>query len=334
MTGIIQNLVSERKAKNNWTSLRFPQDIGPIGMMFKFKAYSYGGTGANSIGRGKTDSAVVLPLAQNLEDALGIKVGPADLGSYGAAAVEAIQSLQTNDLGTIYNNLRKGAETAGAQTADLVRSLSGGDIGEATGLGSKIKFFSRSAIDSLFPAAGLAVDVATGTAVNPHTTLNFDGVNLRQFTFNWQFAPKNEKESDTLRDIVKHFKSKILPSYGSLGVDGGSSTLSRAFLGYPDLIEIYLIGISEDHYLWFKPGMISNFVANYSPQGNVIVQGGKPAIVNLSMTFQEAKIHTREDYGGSSGKSMSLTTPKPLARGPSTRGGIRRRSAQQQSGPF
>ena len=58
-----------------------------------------------------------------------------------------------------------------------------------------------------------SIDVTTGTIINPHTALIFDGVGLKSFTFDWQFSPKNEDEHKTLTNIIKKIKTHILPNY-------------------------------------------------------------------------------------------------------------------------
>ena len=66
------------------------------------------------------------------------------------------------------------------------------------------------------------------------------------------------------------------------GVDG-SPTLARAFLKYPSVVDMYLLGIDEGYWMKFKPCMISNVSVDYGGGGLVsIIKGGKPAAVNLS----------------------------------------------------
>ena len=57
--------------------------------------------------------------------------------------------------------------------------------------------------------------------------------------------------------------------------------------------------------------MVSDFSVNYSPNRNVDLEGGRQPIVNLRMTFQEARIHTREDYGGTSAGGTTSAQPEP-----------------------
>ena len=48
---------------------------------------------------------------------------------------------------------------------------------------------------------------------------------------------------------------------------------------------------------YFKRAMISQFEVNYSGAGMpAFVEGGKPAVITMSMTLTEIDIHTAEDY--------------------------------------
>lgn len=307
------------RESNSFANLRFPLDIGPIGMRIKFKKFNYNelNKGFSAVGRDQT--AIVLPIPQNIQDNQGISIDASQLGLTGALTAEMISSLEGGLGGvteTIASTYRQGmglAEAAGAALAgDGSFDYTSSQFLRAAA------YLGRRGLDNFAPGAGLGIEQATGTAVNPHASLNFDGVPLKEFQFNWTLSPKNEKESDVLRDIEKKIKQHILPGYSGLTGDGNSAdALERAFLAYPDICEIQFVGIDPSYYFNFKPGMVSNFSINYSPQGNVILKGGKPAIVSISMTFKEARIHVREDYGGQSGGVVSApsnpegTAPEP-----------------------
>lgn len=291
----VTEVINRSKSSQEFTSLRFPSDLGPNAMMFNFKQYTYDGT-LNSTRRGvKTIASIVLPLPSNLTDTYSIQVGPSQLGTVGAGVLDAARAVEAQGVGGAIGAAQAAAGQAGESVAQLLTS--NGNIAELfSGAGAAAKYFARSAVDTVFPGAGLAVDVLNGTAINPHATLNFDGVNLKEYTFNWSLAPKNSADSTRLVNIVNKFKQHILPEYQSiLGAD--SSSFSRALLKYPDLVEISLLGLDENYYFSFtKPGMISDFITNYSPQGQAILKGGRPAFIDMSITFKEASIRTKQNF--------------------------------------
>lgn len=284
-------VINRNRSAYEYQTLRFPSDIGFNAMMFNFKEYTYEGTLENPERGVRNAASIVLPLPQNLTDAYSIQVGPAQLGSTGALALDFLQNVENVGAAGAFQGFRNQFERLGGDAANI---LSGdAQLSDLFGAGAAVKYFARSAVDNLFPGAGLALDVAGGTAINPHATLNFDGVNLKEYVFNWSLAPKNSADSTLLVNIINKFKENFLPDYQSIG----TGSLSRALLRYPNLVEISLLGVDENYYFSFtRPGMISDFITNYTPQGNAIIKGGRPAFVDLSITFKEASIRTRQNY--------------------------------------
>jgi len=284
--------IETARANSRFGKYRFPTDLGPNSMVIDFAEYSYKRStgGVNPTSRTKT--SIVLPLPQQIQDSYEVIVNNADLGVGGAFLVDQFSQ---NNVGQTQAQLTKflnNVESAGGGMAESGLSNVFDAIG---GAGRYAKFISRSMLDSL-PVNGLSLsaDVVTGSAVNPHTTLNFDGVNLKRFQFSWKFAPRSLKESEELKNILNEFKYNILPKYSTLPglAETGSRPSDRALLKYPNLAMVRFNGLAKGHYFEFKPGMISNFSVDYTPDGNVILQGGKPGIVQMSFTLSEAQIHT------------------------------------------
>jgi hypothetical protein len=112
--------------------------------------------------------------------------------------------------------------------------------------------------------------------------------------------PSNENDTNTIKQIVDFLKRKSLPTVQGVtaGKDGGEVPgLSRAFLKYPSVVYLNLLGVNEDYFVRFKPCMISNVTVSYGQGGFVtIMNGGVPNSVSLSITFQELSIQTSDDY--------------------------------------
>jgi hypothetical protein len=158
----------------------------------------------------------------------------------------------------------------------------------------------RALSSGLSTEAGGAVSAVSGAAINPHTTLLFNGVMLKNFTFDWTLSPRDESEANNLSKIIKTIKSKSLPSYKGVGGAAGGSSFSRGLLEYPDLVRVYFTGYDPNHIFQFKESMISNVTVNYSAGGGNVMHkgsgGSAPAFVQLSLGFTEAEIWTRDDY--------------------------------------
>jgi hypothetical protein len=166
-----------------------------------------------------------------------------------------------------------GMKDAAAGAAFLLRTFLPGDIGRSVG-------------------------VYSGNVVNPKETLAFEGVNLKSYQFTWELYPFDRTDSDTIKSMINYLKTKSLPE--SQGVNFGSNeVISRAFLRYPSVVEIHLLGVDQTHFPRFKPCMIQSVNIDYGATGTIpIMTDGKPGAITLSMQLQELEIHTANDYTG------------------------------------
>jgi hypothetical protein len=165
----------------------------------------------------------------------------------------------------------------------------------------------QNTLNSFSPGLGKAMGASRGTAINPQSTLSFEGVNLRTFTFDWTLYPESLDEALAIKKIIRSIKRNILPKVEGIGGDSNtnvpgtlsSNTLARAFLAYPSVVSINLLGIDESHFPKFKPCMVDNINIDYGASGEIVIaEGGVPQGVKLSMTFKELEIQTAEDYEG------------------------------------
>lgn len=287
---------SKRKAEDTVGKYNYPLTPAAHNIVFIFKKYNYKSSVRDSVtsvdkGRLITDKAVVLPLPQNLQDSYNVKVGPYELGQLGALAGDVIGA----DYGKIGDDIMGARESFSGFGSNLQEGLK--NAAALGGQGAKIagNFLGRNFLDVL-PGVSGAVDTVTGTAVNPHATLKFDGIDLKAHTFNWQVSPRNKEEAKELAKIIAFIKSRMAPEYEGFGESGESRTLSRSLLKYPDIVEIAFTGLDQNYFYYFKPAMINNFSVDYAPNGIALNKGGRPSMMNITMTVTESEIHTRESY--------------------------------------
>jgi hypothetical protein len=142
-------------------------------------------------------------------------------------------------------------------------------------------------------AAGALLKVGGGVAVNPHKIVLFTGVNFRTHQFSWKMSPKNRRESDAIRQIIEMFTYYSHPEY----VTGG------LFFKYPEFFEIKF---RHPEYLFkLQPSVCKDIKVNYHGQGYPAyirdANGGgvpAPAEVELSLTFMETEIVTKQSLNG------------------------------------
>jgi len=125
-----------------------------------------------------------------------------------------------------------------------------------------------------------------GKAINPYWELFFTGVQPRTFTFDFSLTPKNPDEGDSIQKIIKAFKTYAAPP---ASVDG-----SRRYWGYPSFFEIEYWNSEKLHKL--KPCALQSISVNYSGDGtNHTFYDGRPMKTDLSLTFMESELLTRQD---------------------------------------
>jgi hypothetical protein len=61
------------------------------------------------------------------------------------------------------------------------------------------------------------------------------------------------------------------------------------------MVDTYFQGIDQSYFFRFKTSMISTLSVDYTPNGLAINKGGKPSQIRLTMTLNEAYIHTADD---------------------------------------
>jgi len=298
-----------RKNQTGGKYYRFPSDLGAHSVILNFKQYQYGGSELkNSVDH----SSIILPLPQNLQDSFRVNIGANQLGISGALAAELgagsnrASEFAENIISTLYDSIKSiGKSTAGGLSdlsktpmKDMLRTTLDALNKGLSGAGDITQFVVKSGLASIFPELLDAFGAGKGTAINPYAALTFSGVDMKQHTFNWTFAPKSSRESDILKDISLEIKRNILPETQSVGAafTNGIPILNRGILRYPNMVDIFFLGLDQPYFYFFKTCMVSGFDVSYTPQGPAFLKGGKPAIVTMNMSITEADIHTREDY--------------------------------------
>ena len=194
-------------------------------------------------------------------------------------------------------------------TIDTFRDFSGSTLSEKIGAValtgglaaaalSKLTGFAKAATDNIVVGGGAAAAAALpflgayqGVARNPHTALLFDGMSLRQFSFTFRIAPRNEAESIQLNNTIRMLKLRMHPSY--------NSTLNSYALDYPFLFTVSFQGFENiEGVPNVAPSFMTNLSVNNASQGNVFFKNGMPAIVDVRMDFKEIDMKTREFFTG------------------------------------
>jgi hypothetical protein len=318
---IIADEIRRKKRETLNEVLQFPRNLGAHSMLLVFKSYSYKKPGTRLLNKVSNETFssqnlkgtqnILLPLPQNIQDNFQVRVSRFDQNIGGEAISAAASNLAGQQDVSAEALISTLAAAIPGLDADAMRNMDFGSISR------DIAFLGRRSLDKIAPEITKNLDAGFGSTINPKAALYFEGVEMKQHSFQWNLAPTSFEESNTLKNIGTLIKRNILPSYGSIG------PVNRLLLNYPSVLDIFFLGIEQSYFIHFKSCMVQQFNMDFSPQGLAFVKGGKPALVNISMNVIETDIHTSEDYDGSS-KSFPGT---PIDRSPT--GDISLRSGDQ-----
>lgn len=210
----------------------------------------------------------------------GVKVNYGQ--NYGAEATE-LSGTVANTLG-----IAKGAVKTTDQLKAIIQGTAGGlatygknIVGEAlsmAGAGDPIKLSSK----------------AFGVAVNPHEEMFYEGPSFREFSYAFDFYPRDEKEMKDVQNIVKLFKYHQAPDLDMSKYGGRLFNVPSEFeihYMYQDRVNNYMNKISkvackgvdvqygeEEQFSTFKPD----------------ADGAPPVSTKLTLNFVELELMTKE----------------------------------------
>jgi hypothetical protein len=174
----------------------------------------------------------------------------------------------------------------GAQGANaLIKAAEAKNFGN-TDAGRSIAAAVASATLSV-PGAE-AISKLTGLAANPRKEQIFKSVDFRTFSFQYEFFPRDEQESQYILNIIKQFKLHMHPEF---------KDANQFLYVYPSEFDIfYYNGSSENLNLNKHTScVLTEMTVNYSPQGQFTTfAGGMPTQINMQLTFKELSQLTKD----------------------------------------
>ena len=224
-----------------------------------------------------TDS-IAIYLPPNVQSSTGVAYNNTEMGVIGAAAAGAadiVTALRKGDMSSIASSL-------GTAAKDLLATA---------GLGLGAEFLGTLAGIDPEGLKGFAKK-AFGQASNPYMEVLFEGVGLREFTYNFTFSPRNEAETADVQKIIKMFRFHMLPE-----LNGGSSR----FMTLPSTFDIhYMYQISKDvatennFYSKIATCVLKGCEVDYSPDGVKSFSSGAPTQIKMVLSFQETEMLTKQ----------------------------------------
>lgn len=144
---------------------------------------------------------------------------------------------------------------------------------------------AASAGVSIAQLGGAAVN--GGLALNPLMFMLFQRPDYRQFSLSWLFTPRNEKESQDIKDIITKCKQAASPE---------RSGFSNMLMTYPLVALIKMHPDDIFGHMVFKPCIIKSVIVDYTATPTPAYhKNGAPAAISLILNIQEMQFWYRNE---------------------------------------
>ena len=238
---------------------------------------------------------VRLPIPNNLSMSNSVdwgdsRVNPIEAGAF-YTAFNAANNVLTGNVGNLLTDTFSGF-------GDFIDKVKGGGFAPDQNAGMLLSaFLAQYGLGKV----GINVDPAqfiargTGNTINPNLELLFSGPKLRNFAFQFRFAPNDTDEASICRKIIRFFKQ---------GMAARRVKQQTLFLGSPNVFRLrYLTGKDRPIRALprYKICALTSTEVDYAPGG--LYQsyeddnaGSQPAIMNMTLNFTELTPIFEQDY--------------------------------------
>lgn len=188
----------------------------------------------------------------------------------------------TQALGKAGLGIQIGSDILGGSKDAIMKGLGAsrgtGSGAEAAGLiAEKTGNFGAGITDVLLFSAGLAQ--------NPQVELLFKNIQNREFMFDFKFAPRNEKEAEAIKEIIKKFRFFAAPEIPSNG-------RGRYFIPPSEFDIEFMVGKFRNTSLpRLSTCVLQGIDVNYGSAGQwTAFKDGMPVEISMQLRFKEVEI--------------------------------------------
>lgn len=268
------NLTRGKERSSRYKTVSYPTgEVLSSSTRLRFVEYSR--FNPMDIGSERTTSTILLPLPINVPENYAMNVTGHDMGAMGMLNNRNAEAVMNKTMGVDWSNLKSIAQLGAGGATEAIKSRGFSNRAALAGI-----LASRSSSDT-----ARSITAFTGIVQNPHTTVMFDGVNLRTITLEWRFSARSEEDSKTIRRIYDMIKLCIHPAEALFGYA----------LNYPDLLYVEFDGKAADYFPKFRKAMVNSIhITPDSSNGIPLFKSGAPVTYNFQLVATEIEILTRD----------------------------------------
>ena len=133
---------------------------------------------------------------------------------------------------------------------------------------------------------------ALGQADNPFMEVLFTTMGVREFTYNFNFAPRNSDETAEVQQIIQLFRFHMAPEM---------QQANSRYLTLPSEFDIHYMfkgkdgqGRENDYFNRITTCVLVSVDVNYTPNGVRSFEDGSPTQITMGLSFRETEILTKE----------------------------------------
>ena len=242
---------------------------------------------------------ILLPIPAQLQDTNNVVYGDSKMNGLAAAGVQALEGVMSSLGGQVANNQKFDlSDDIGTFKDELKSGLGGGDRQSALNTAADVltKKLASEAVNIF--GANVTVNQllarGTGEILNPNMELLFSDVTIRNFRFSFKLTPRNAKEAEQVKLIIRAFKRNMAPQ-----AQGGVSGSGNFFLRAPNVFKLrYRSGANDHPFLnKFKQCFLTDMQTTYTGDGVYSTyEDGTPVSMQLDLSFKELQPIYDIDY--------------------------------------
>jgi len=202
---------------------------------------------------------------------------------WGEDQINPLQMAGANLAGTAIDTISNGVTGQGFDLSGLI----GSGLNTAN---AALGALDPNLIKAYFAKEAIGANIikrSTGLTINNNLEVLFNGPQLRTFSYNYRFTPREPKEADKIKQIIRFFKKSMAPKRSN----------SRIFLKSPNVFKLkytYKNGDSHPFLNNIKICALNNFTVDYTPDGSYSTYEDDGGRGDGSMTSYQVSLGFKE----------------------------------------
>ena len=220
--------------------------------------------------------SIALYLPADVKDTTGANYEDTPTGILGVATTDIVRGVNAFNEDDFESTGKIGGKILKDTFGQILRNLGGGLAESLTGAEGAIPLANK-----IF-----------GRADNPFIEVFFNSMNIRTFTYNFNFAPRNESETLEVQQIIQLFRFHMAPDL---------QEVNARYLTLPSEFDIHYmykaengVGYENDYYGRIGTCVLENVTTNHTPNGVKSFADGAPTQITMALTFRETEALTKE----------------------------------------